>query len=806
MNRFPRPTLVRLAVSPAIALLLVPLAAAIHAPKAQAAIVPNPHPELIALWEPCEPGTGVTVIVDRQDRLGDGKVHVRCALGAQPDGWTALQEAGFDVEGLFGGTGFVCRIDGLPTPDEEPCELTPGGDRYWSYWHGKPGGRWGYSGVGATSPLSAAPIDAVQAWSFGGAPRVLPMHGAGPSAFVLPPAQESSAAPKALARDWLADVIAETGAKAQAGELQPVGDATWGPGLLELLALEQAGVDPAAVAPFAEWMTGFDGQVGLQWASTALLANPPIEPTDPEYWTYWNLDRLPMVALGIDAAGQDPTDFAGHDLRAYMLHTIDPATGKLRTHTTPGSIFRQFAGEWVVDGEGDFGAFFPQSAFAYAGLLRALLHTGGLPDGGAATVQHFLAKQDPSTGAFGGSPELEMWSIWALVELRKAGVEGVTEPLERAATFLESLQEEDGGVRQRADADVLYRPNAQSTAFGAAGLALAGRRVAAERAAKWVSRYQVTAEYAGSPAPGSDDFPPAFDAIGAFLPNEDALRNALAFGVGSDEFGLFNEARQPTAAALLAFALAGPYGPYATALDQQSLWFDSQAVGSDGPVKTATLTNHDERTIAVAGAHPAGEQSGDFDVDAADCVGKPLASGESCELSATFEPTAPGARQAILHLPLAGTAQTVVVALGGTAVAATVDPGPPARPGPAPGPDPDPQPAPNPQKASIASFAKAQRVNTRRIARVARLTCPEGEPCRVIAPRRTWVKIAGRRYTSIVLAPRRVDAGQRAALRVRVPKAAVERLRDRRATATLKVGITYRSELTIRTVRTTIVM
>ncbi|HEY2718337.1 MAG TPA: hypothetical protein VGI52_01805, partial [Solirubrobacteraceae bacterium] len=91
------------------------LAVALPASTATAANVANPNPALIARWEPCEPNTGVTVIVDDRP-LGEGKIYVRCALGEQPSGLAALQQAGFALEGTSSfGLAFICRIDGEPT-------------------------------------------------------------------------------------------------------------------------------------------------------------------------------------------------------------------------------------------------------------------------------------------------------------------------------------------------------------------------------------------------------------------------------------------------------------------------------------------------------------------------------------------------------------------------------------------------------------------------------------------------------------------------------------------------------------------
>src|ERR1700733_14127518 len=150
-------------------------------PGSAAAIAPNPEPGLIARWEPCEPDTGVTVIVD-DEHIGEGKVYVGCALGAQANGVEALEPAGFDIEGTKQyGLAFICRIDGEPTVAERTCDETPGANAYWTYYHGKPGGRWGFSGCGAASCKPT--IGSVEGWGFngdgGGAPRIEPMDGRG---------------------------------------------------------------------------------------------------------------------------------------------------------------------------------------------------------------------------------------------------------------------------------------------------------------------------------------------------------------------------------------------------------------------------------------------------------------------------------------------------------------------------------------------------------------------------------------------------------------------------------------------------
>ena len=124
----------------------------------------------------CKGETGVTVVVDfRTLRNLSGKkmnlVKIGCARGAQESGFTALLDAGFDVNPE---SPFVCKIDNRPL-DSPSC---PAPDGFWSYSHGERGGEWELSGTGAggwqpppgsLEGWSWSPYD--QDWAF---PRVTP--------------------------------------------------------------------------------------------------------------------------------------------------------------------------------------------------------------------------------------------------------------------------------------------------------------------------------------------------------------------------------------------------------------------------------------------------------------------------------------------------------------------------------------------------------------------------------------------------------------------------------------------------------
>jgi hypothetical protein len=628
--------------------LLACLVAAASATDALAANVPNPDPALIARWEPCEPNTGVTVIVDDQ-ALGEGKIYVGCALGAQPDGVQALEDAGFALEGTESyGLGFICRIDGEPTLAEQTCKTTPPAGAYWSYWHGRPGGRWGYNGFGADSPESHEPVNAVEGWSFGsgGPPRIEPMDGSGHSSFSLPPEQESSVIPARLASPWLALTLDETAKEAERQEAEKRSVRVEPEVALRgAIVLAQAGVSATALKQVVGWLARSGEEEGAAVEGLPLrqylgLAGPREGKSTA---------RLALAVLGLQALGQNPSDFAGMDLRGTLEGMIEK-TGQVKS-------------------EGEVS----EAVEITAPTVLALARTGTLSAKALKTLELILAEQNPS-GTFQGLTDIDVEAIQAL---RAAGEQGtvlgtermraVQAALAKGGEYLESIQEADGGVRGDERNEPVFRPDVESTGLGAVGLALTGRQAAGERAARWVSRYQVTAEYAGEGNKETNEHTPAEDVIGAFLPSEAALSAALVSGVDEDNpFGIFYEAQLPTIDALAALLTVGPYGPYDATFQESSLLFETSSVGVRSRPRTATLKNDDVRPITISGVHVEGAQAGDFAIEADRCSGHTLAPGESCEVSASFDPTTDGLREAQLALTLQGSAQTVELPLTGT--------------------------------------------------------------------------------------------------------------------------------------------
>ncbi len=682
----------RARVISALAVLAALLGCMLQPGGAAAAIASNPEPGLIARWEPCEPDTGVTVIVD-DHHLGEGKIYVGCALGAQASGVEALEHAGFDIEGTKQyGLGFICRIGGEPTVAEQTCQETPGANAYWTYWLGKPGGHWFFSPVGAAT--DKPPLGSVQGWGFnadgGGAPRIEPMDGRGEQSFTLPPEQESSVIPAALAREWLTGATLSEVSGIEEHTESVTGN-TRESGLEQLLAqaeaLAQAGVPAATLHPLA----------GLLAASCE-LHNAMVEGCElRDLYDPSQPSAVPVAAavLGLQALGQNTESFAGLDPRATLESMIEAATGKVETYS---------------------GGELTESVEILARTVLALTRSGTLSAKALSSVDLILAQQT-ATGEFGSAPQAtssDVEVIQALAAAREhaASVIGQTRlqkietALSKAGAYLESIQQSGGSVRQRENSLPSYAPTVESTAQGAVGLALAGDRQAAERAAKWVSQYQVTAEYAGHGNTEAGEHTPAEALIGAFMPSEGALKEALIYG---ETGGSRTESEEATWPALLALVDAGPYGPYYATFDQESLFFEKRPLGSPTKPLAATLTNQDVRPVTITAVQLMGGQSGDFQITGGSCAGRTLQPGEVCEVQVAFDPSALGLRETQLQDTLAGTSQTIDLPLTGNGIPAPEpQPQPKTEPKTEPGPEPmvsPPSPTPVPGHSASGPVA-----------------------------------------------------------------------------------------------------
>jgi hypothetical protein len=144
----------------------------------------------------CSTSRGVLVLVDF--RHFGGPITRGCAV-SPGTGYDALHAAGFTTDGTHhDGPGFICRINGKPTPAQDPCFNTPPSTAYWSYWHAKAGqSSWSYSTRGAQS--YSPPPGSIDAWVFGGTspPAFSPAVARGATAPSTKPAPKPTTHPSA---------------------------------------------------------------------------------------------------------------------------------------------------------------------------------------------------------------------------------------------------------------------------------------------------------------------------------------------------------------------------------------------------------------------------------------------------------------------------------------------------------------------------------------------------------------------------------------------------------------------------------
>lgn len=109
------------------------------------------------VWAPpaaaagCSSSDGVTVVVDFHE-LGGGLQQVCDGDGGGQKASVLFPENGFPLTYVQRTPGFVCRVSGKPTEDQDPCVNTPPPDAYWGlWWSDGESGTWSYSAAGAGS-------------------------------------------------------------------------------------------------------------------------------------------------------------------------------------------------------------------------------------------------------------------------------------------------------------------------------------------------------------------------------------------------------------------------------------------------------------------------------------------------------------------------------------------------------------------------------------------------------------------------------------------------------------------------------
>ncbi|GIJ39800.1 prenyltransferase/squalene oxidase repeat-containing protein [Micromonospora andamanensis] len=309
------------------------------------------------------------------------------------------------------------------------------------------------------------------------------------------------------------------------------------------------GVLPGPFTP-EDWGLSIDGVIALAAtgvaSSTRQAATAQIAAHVRSYNSYddWGIEgftdggataKLLYVA---SAAGADPTDFGGWDLRAETVALIaaadtDHQHGRITSRTTeatgpdPSNTFDQ--------------------SFAVLGLARS----GGAPQ---ETV-NFLVRQQCTAGGFrlypdaDGAPSpscdtqanatLDVDSTAMAVQaLLATDAAGADEAAQRGADWLVAQQRADGSF---GGSGPTSGPNSNSTGLAGQALAAAGRDAEAARAAESLAALQLTTANGGAAAADA----------GAIAYASDALTEAVADGI-ADTFR--DQWRRATAQALLGLA------------------------------------------------------------------------------------------------------------------------------------------------------------------------------------------------------------------------------------------------------------
>ncbi|MGC4788073.1 cell wall anchor protein [Micromonospora sp. DT178] len=325
----------------------------------------------------------------------------------------------------------------------------------------------------------------------------------------------------AAARDaasWLAGEFAD-------GVLPgPLGGPDWGLTVDGILALSATGVD----AP-------------VRQAATAQVAAHVRSYNSYDDWGipgFTDGGATAKLLYAASAAGADPTDFGGFDLRTETLSLVAGADaghqrGRITSRTT-------------ADSGPDASNTFDQS-FAVLGLARS----GDVPQD---TVD-FLVRQQCAAGGFrlypdtadGPSPSCDeqagatldvdstAMAVQALLAAAADGATGATAAAGKAADWLVEQQHADGSF---GGSGPTTGANSNSTGLAGQALAAAGRDTEAARAAGALAALQLTAADGGAAAADA----------GAIAYNTDSLATAVASGITDNER---DQWRRSTAQALL---------------------------------------------------------------------------------------------------------------------------------------------------------------------------------------------------------------------------------------------------------------
>ncbi|WDZ82734.1 prenyltransferase/squalene oxidase repeat-containing protein [Micromonospora cathayae] len=412
--------------------------------------------------------------------------------------------------------------------------------------------------------------------------------------------------PDAAARDaasWLAGEFTD-------GSLPgPFGGPDWGLTIDGIVALSATGVD----APTRQ-------------AATAQVAAHVRAYNSYDDWGipgFTDGGATAKLLYAASAAGADPTDFGGYDLRAETLSLIAGAgaghqRGRVTSRTT-------------ADSGPDASNTFDQS-FAVLGLARS----GDVPQD---TVD-FLIRQQCAAGGFrlypdtgqGPSPSCDeqpdavldvdstAMAVQALLAAAGDGADGAANAARRGADWLVARQRADGSF---GGSGPTTGANANSTGLAGQALTAAGRHPEADRAAQALAGWQLTganggaaAAEAGAVAYDTAGFTAAV-AAGITDTDRDQWRRATAqalLGLARVPLGRIGLDPPPTSAPPTSASPTSPSStPTGTAPPTPTATPTPTGTTPTGPTPSATVTSPPGTTPSpggVPGTTPAGPGSG----------------------------------------------------------------------------------------------------------------------------------------------------------------------------------------------------
>lgn len=191
------------------------------------------------------------------------------------------------------------------------------------------------------------------------------------------------------------------------------------------------------------------------------------------------------LATAVELAGRSPRSFGGVNLVARLQQRVHTAADAQRGRATDRSQYGDYSNtigqSFVVRGLAGAGSSLADEATRFlvkqqcaAGFFREGMDSADYTcDGGTA------AQKVPSVDATG-------FAVQALVAARAHGTKGLDGAIRRAASWLVRRERSNGSFVGNGVA------NTNTTGLAATALSLTGRHAAAERAAAWVSRRQVT--------------------------------------------------------------------------------------------------------------------------------------------------------------------------------------------------------------------------------------------------------------------------------------------------------------------------